>query len=244
MIRDDYPYLYETHMHTSEASKCGLASGAEMVRAAKEAGYAGVIITDHNWGGNHCIDDRLPWKEWVKEFCKGYKNAKQEGDRIGLDVFLGYEAGYKGTEFLIYGVDEDWLSTHEEIRDATIEEQYSLIKAAGGMVIHAHPFREEWYIPEIRLFPEYVDGVEALNATHIKVHNHPEFDERAINYAGRYGLPMTAGSDAHGTTMHGGGVAFKRRIRSIKDYCNAVMSGEDYLMTNGIDWFDRQGKKI
>ncbi len=248
MIREDYPYLYETHMHTSEASKCGLASGAEMVRAAKEAGYSGVIITNHNWGGNHCIDNSLPWKQWVKEFCKGYQNAKQEGDRIGLDVFFGYEAGYDGTEFLIYGVDEEWLSTHEEIRDATVAEQYSLIKAAGGMVIHAHPFREEWYIPEIRLFHEYVDGVEALNATHSssfrKAHYKTEFDECAIEYARKYGLPMTAGSDVHGTIMYGGGIAFKRKITSIQDYCNAVLSGEDYLLTNGEDWFDRQGEKI
>ena len=34
------------------------------------------------------------------------------------------------------------------------------------MVVHAHPFREEAYIPDVRLFPEFVDGVEGLNATH------------------------------------------------------------------------------
>ena len=46
------------------------------------------------------------------------------------------------------------------------KEQYELVHAAGGMVIHAHPYREEDYIPEVRLFPEWVDGVEGINATH------------------------------------------------------------------------------
>jgi len=81
MFRKEYPYLYETHMHTSEASKCGQATGAEMVRAAEKAGYSGVIITNHNWYGNHCIDESLPWEQWVKEFCKGYRNAKEEGEK-------------------------------------------------------------------------------------------------------------------------------------------------------------------
>lgn len=40
-------YKYETHMHTSEGSACGASSGAEQVEAYYNAGYAGIIITDH-----------------------------------------------------------------------------------------------------------------------------------------------------------------------------------------------------
>lgn len=249
MIRkEDYPYLYETHMHTSEASKCARSSGAMMAQAAKEAGYAGIIITDHNWYGNNCIDSGLIWERWVEEFCKGYENAKTRGDEIGLDVFFGYEANYRGTEFLIYGVDKSWLITHPLIRDASIPEQYRMIHDAGGMVIQAHPYREEDYIPEIRLFPENVDGVEGINATHSchlsQSHNDPEFDTLAIAYARQHQLPMTAGSDVHSTILFGGGVAFKRRLTSIWDYCHAILSGEDYLLTNGDRWFDKTGEPI
>ena len=162
----DYPYLYETHLHTSQGSACGIDVGREMAKACKAAGYTGIIVTDHNWGGNTAIDKGMPWEEWVNAFVKGYEDAKRAGDDIGLDVFFGYEAGYQGTEFLIYGVDKDFMLAHEELRTASVEKQYSLIHGAGGMVIHAHPFREEYYIPKIRLFPEYVDGVEGVNATH------------------------------------------------------------------------------
>lgn len=246
MNNNDYPYLYETHLHTSEASKCSHSNGQEMARAAKKAGYSGIIVTNHNWYGNTCIDTRLPWKEWVELFCQGYENALAEGEKIGLDVFFGYESGYQGTEFLIYGVDKNWLMSHPEIKDASVKEQYSLVHEAGGMVIQAHPFREESYIPEIRLFPEDIDGMETVNATHSchlsHNHNDHEFDVRALRYAKERSLRMTAGSDVHEVDMLGGGMAFKRKLNSIEDFCQAVLSGEDYLMTDGDRWYYRNGE--
>lgn len=245
---EDYPYLYETHMHTSQASKCAGSTGREMAEAAKKAGYAGVIITDHNWYGNNCIDSSLPWEQWVGAFGKGYEDAKSWGDANDFSVFFGYEANYDATEFLIYGVDIDWLIRHPRIKNASVKEQYEMIHKEGGLVIHAHPFREEGYIPEIRLFPEYVDGVETVNAAHSchlsRHHNNPEFDIRALAYAREHHLPMTAGSDIHNTGLLGGGVAFKRKLKSVKDYCNAILTGEDYLLTNGDTWFDKTGSPI
>lgn len=51
--------------------------------------------------GNTAVDRSLPWKDWVEQFCKGYEHAKEEGGKIGLQVFFGWESGYHGTEFLI-----------------------------------------------------------------------------------------------------------------------------------------------
>lgn len=245
---NEYRYLYETHLHTSESSKCARCSGADMAKAAKEKGYAGLFVTDHNWGGNTAIDPNLDWENWVHEFCKGYKSAKAWGDANDFDVFFGYEAGYNGTEFLIYGVDEEWLISHSEIKNASVERQFELIHEAGGMVIHAHPYREEDYIPEIRLFPEYVDGVEGINATHSNSismsHNDPLYDARAIEYARKNDFPMTAGSDVHSTVMFGGGVMFKTRLTSAKDYCERILGSEDYLLTNGETIYDKNGNII
>ena len=98
-------YLYETHMHTSEASACAGSTGAQMARAYKEAGYTGIIVTDHFFYGNTSVDRSLPWEEWVRRFCLGYEHAKAEGERIGLSVFFGWEACYEGTEFWY----TDWI---------------------------------------------------------------------------------------------------------------------------------------
>lgn len=248
MMREEYPYLYETHMHTCESSRCAKNTGEEMAKAYKDAGYTGIIITDHNWYGNNCIAPDLSWKEWVEEFCKGYDNARKWGEENNFSVFFGYESCYQGTEFLIYGVDKEWLIGHPEIKDASILEQYHLINEAGGMVIQAHPFRKEDYIPQIRLFPEAVNGVEGINATHSNSrstsHNEKEWDKQAIQYGLLHGFPMTAGSDMHTISLLGGGVAFKRKLTSASDYCKAIMNGEDYLLTDGENWYNKKGEQI
>lgn len=246
--RKKYPYLYETHLHTSQVSACAGSSGSEMAKACKKAGYAGMIVTDHNWGGNTAVNRRLPWKEWVVGFCKGYEDAKNTGDKIGLDVFFGWEAGYAGTEFLIYGLSPQWLLAHPEIRRASVEEQYILVKEGGGMVIHAHPFREEYYIPKIRLFPEYVDGVEVINATHSNpssmAHFDPAFDKKAADYAGKHEFFTTAGSDIHTTRLLGGGMAFSRKLTDIQDFIKAVCNKEDYVLTDGVRYYEKTGREL
>lgn len=245
---EGYPFLYETHLHTSQGSACGRNSGEDMAKAAKAMGYTGIIVTDHNWGGNTAVDRSLPWEEWMDEFIKGYQEALEYGQEHGLDVFWGYESGFHGTEFLIYGITPQWMKQHPEIWTAGIEEQYQLIHSAGGMVIHAHPFREESYIPKVRLFPDYIDGVEGINATHScrksTSHHKVEYDQKAISYAREYNFPITAGSDIHNTNLFGGGVAFKRRLASISDYCQAILGDEDYVLTNGDAVFDKRGNLL
>ena len=81
-------YKYETHLHTSEVSKCAFNTGAEMARAYKEAGFTGIFVTDHFFNGNTIIPKELDWKQKVDLLYQGYESAKSEGDKIGLDVFL------------------------------------------------------------------------------------------------------------------------------------------------------------
>jgi len=225
-------YLYETHLHTKQGSACGNNTGREMVLAHKEAGYSGIIVTDHFFYGNTAVDRSLPWEEWVHQYCAGYRDAKKAGDEIGFDVFFGWESGYDGTEFLIFGLDEEWLVNHPQIKDATVQEQYKLVHEAGGVVFHAHPFRERFYISEVRLFPEYVDGVEAFNASNEWVDGVDKFNISAAEYAKKYNFPTTSGSDIHCDIPLMSGVAFDRRLTSIQDFIELVMKGECELVNN------------
>lgn len=230
-------YLYETHMHTSEGSACAHNNGREMARAFADAGYTGIIITDHFFYGNTAVDRKLSWSEWVEKYCLGYEHAKEEGDKLGLQVFFGWESGYQGTEFLIYGPDKQWLLAHPEIKDATIAEQFSLVHEGGGIVCHAHPFREASYISDIRLFPEYVDAVEGVNASHSSFAKrslqHPEYNERALIYAEEHNFPLTAGSDQHNTDMIWGGMVFPRKLTDIRDFNRAVLNREALQLLDG-----------
>ena len=231
-------YLYETHMHTSEGSACGQNTGAEMAAAYADAGYTGIIVTDHFFYGNTAVDRTLPWREWVEAFCLGYEHAREEGEKRGLQVLFGWESGYDGTEFLVYGLDREWLLAHPEIRDASVGEQFRLVHEGGGMVCHAHPFREASYIHEIRLFPEYVDAVEGMNAANAEkgmAAKPPclEYDARAAAYAEEHGFPMTAGSDQHSTKMLYGGMVFDRKIKDMRDFVRMVIDREAVLLLDG-----------
>lgn len=248
ILDKDYPYFYETHLHTNQGSACGNNKGAEMAAACKAFGYTGTFVTDHNWGGNTCVSRELPWKEWMTLYAEGYKDAKAYGDANDFDVFFGMETGFNGTEFLIWGLTPEWFIENESFRSAGVKEQYDLVHAAGGFVAQAHPFREEPYIPEIRLFPQYADAIEAFNATHSsplsRSHNIAEWNDQALELARREKKPMTAGSDVHSTRLFGGGMAFKRRFETAKDFCEAILSGEDYILSDGIYWRKNTGEII
>lgn len=217
-------YKYETHMHTSQGSACGRSTGAEMARAYKEAGYTGVFVTDHFFNGNCAVERSLPWDEKVELFCKGYEDAKEEGDRIGLDVFFGFEYCFDAADFLVYNLDKEWLKAHPDIDKWEPRRAFRIMREDGGIIIHAHPFRERDYINHIHLFPRDVDGVEAVNGGHFP---DKDMNERAKTYAQMYGLPITCGSDAHfAGSLPGCGVAAEARIEKITEYLEFMKDGK------------------
>ena len=70
-------YLYETHLHTVEASACGKTPGKDYIDFMMAKGYAGIIVTDHFFNGNSCVPKDLPWEERVELYCLGYEHAKK-----------------------------------------------------------------------------------------------------------------------------------------------------------------------
>lgn len=216
-------YKVETHLHTYEGSLCATATGVDQVYARKAEGYDTIIVTDHFFRGNTRPNRDLPWEDYVEEFCSGYRHAKEEGDKIGLNVLFGWEDNYWGAEFLCYGPDEAWLKAHPEMKGWTPPELYREVKAAGGMVIQAHPFRQRGYLMGISVYPDYCDGIEAFNSSQPRIQN-----EHAVWYADEFGLRKTAGSDIHHEESVGGGMYFRRPIETIEDYIKAVMNYEPY----------------
>ena len=211
-------YIYETHCHTSQGSACGRMTGEELARFYKDAGYDGVIVTDHFFNGNCAVDPSLPWKKKCELYCAGYRDARRVGDKIGLTVMFGIEYSYFGTDLLIYGLDEEWLKAHPEIMDMYVKDFMRFVYENGGLIVHAHPFRQASYIDTIRLFPYDVDAVEVYNAG-----NDPKADERANWYADSYGLVKVAGSDRHGVYSEGRcAVVFDEKLESIEDYMRLV----------------------
>lgn len=185
-------YRYETHLHTCQASACGVSTGAEHVRHYKELGYQGVFVTDHFFGGNTAAPRTGPWHDRIAAFCSGYQDALKEGQRCGLDVFFGWEQTYEGDDYLIYGLSPEWLMEHPEVEGWNRREQLAGVHAAGGCVIQAHPFRVRGYLSKILIGADFVDGIEIANAG-----NDPLSDAYARSLARQRGMVCIAGSDNH-----------------------------------------------
>jgi len=220
-------YLYETHLHTAEVSKCAVSKGADYIAGYIDKGYSGIIVTDHFFNGHCALPRNLPWKEWVNCFCRGYEAAKEEGDRRGLDVFFGWEETFdNGDDYLIFGLDKTWLFEHPESRSWTRGEQYRAVREAGGCVVQAHPFRQRFYIQKVVLSTACIDGVEVINGGNEDI----SFDALAYRYAKKIGKPMIAGTDIHDASeiYHNElfGVYSEKKLNSIADFVSMILNNE------------------
>ena len=220
-------YLYETHLHTAEVSRCAVSGGAEYIAGYKNQGYTGIIVTDHFFNGHCLISRKLPWDVWVNRFFSGYEKAKAEGDRLGLDVFFGWEETFDSCDdYLIYGLGKEWLLDHPEVRTWTRGEQYRAVRDAGGCVVQAHPFRQRFYIPRIVLSTGCIDAVEVVNGGN----DDTSYNALAYRYAKKIGKPMTAGTDIHDANnidFSGPyGVYSDKKLNTISDFVNMILNNE------------------
>ena len=145
------------------------------------------------------------------------------GKKIGIKVFVGVELSYKGTDFLIYGLDKAWYLAHPEIMEMKKSEELSLMMESGALVIQAHPFREARYIDHIRLYPRQVHGVEVCNAYRTELEN-----AMAKQYAQSYGLLEFAGTDNHwaGDAKALAGIYTETPLQSEQDLIKQVLGRE------------------
>ena len=222
-MNNEKTYRYETHLHTWPVSKCGKASVRESLEFYKKLGYDGVFITNHFLDGNINIDPTIPYEERIHFYFSDYEEAVKLEKEIGIRVFCGVELSYKGTDFLIYGLDKEWYLAHPEIMDMKKSKELPLLMEQGALVIQAHPYREASYIDHIRLFPRQIHGVEVINACRNELEN-----KMAKLYAQNYNLVEFAGSDNHSADKQRklAGMCSDTPILDEKDFAERVKEGK------------------
>lgn len=232
-------YKYELHLHTCEGSACARDTAADMVKAHHQAGYQGLVVTDHFFNGNSCIDRSLPWEQRVKLYCRGYEHARAAGAQYDMDILFGIEFGTfagegHGREFLIYGVDQQFLLQNPDLLSLNRAECAKRIHAWGGYIVHAHPFRQAPYIDDSTPpDPAGLDGVEVYNHGNLRGEQDPGWNDQALAFARRYDLDMLSGSDTHWVqSTGGGGMVFDHRIRDSRALIDALKSRAGKLIWN------------
>ena len=237
-------YKYETHLHTNQGSACGRNSGADYIEPFFKAGYSGIFVTDHFFGGNTAAPREGNWLDRVDIYCSGYEAAlakaqafNKENNLLGTDrefkVFFGIEQTFDGDDYLIYGLDKKWLYDHPEIETMRHWQVFEAVNREGGLMIQAHPFRLRDYIRAIHIHPREIHGVEIYNAG-----NKPIENELAEHYAKAYDFPVTSGSDIHWVEfipnapdkLNIGGMEFDTPLRDVFDYAERIKNKEGRIL--------------
>ncbi len=227
-------FKYEMHLHTSGCSKCGISTVEEIVVAAKEMGFQGIVVTDHFYRGNTCIDRNLPWEEFVAAYEENWLRGKAFGESVGIDVIFGIEEVYNKDmkEVLIYGITPDELKAETDFRHYDLEQIFKFVDSHGGFLSHAHPFRDRPYIknPDEEPDPKFLHGAEAFN-----VSDPDDRNEMAVKYIEKYGLKPLSGGDVHVCSHRLGtsGIATEERITDTKQLAKILHSGNYRMIING-----------
>ena len=207
-------FYVQMHLHTADTSRCGEDSAENMARACKKAGYDLLVVTDHFMNANIRVSPGMTWPQKVEALMKGYRAAKAEGDKIGLNVLFGWETYTSGPEYLTYGLGEEFLLKNPDIDRLPPREYLRAVRSAGGFVSHAHPFREAYYIPSFTPLTGEIDAIEVYNAGN----DDSAWNKKALALARKTGLIELAGSDAHDVSrVMYGAVRLDRPARTMEE---------------------------
>ena len=157
----------DLHVHTAYSYDSN-ASPKEMADEAIKRGIDCLAITDHNE---------------IEGAFEAIKYAKGKP----ILIIPGIEVKSKEGDILALNVKEkipNKLSAKETIKK---------IREMGGLAIIPHPFG--WlcsFKGDIEEIAEEIDGIEVFNASIFGLGN-----KKALDFAQKFNLPFTAGSDAH-----------------------------------------------
>ena len=208
-------YKYELHCHTAETSECAAALAKDTVEFYKSIGYSGLVITDHYSFLTFGTDSAFKRQIDVDKYLKGYHCALEAaGD--DFTVLLGMETN----DYLVYGIDEDFLRKNGNMLFKGLRRFYKLVKESGAIIVQAHPFRP--YIH--RANPKYIDGCEIFNGKD----KDKDLNQKAQAWAKKEKFQIvTGGADYHRESQRGNvsGIITEEKINTNDDLVRILRNG-------------------
>lgn len=186
-------YKIETHLHTCHSSPCGKVDADTICRLYAEAGFSGIIVTDHffrytcspyAWG--------IPYDQFFSKFIEGYHRLRQAAQPYGIKIYKGAEVRFDGSvnDYLLYNYPDDLLQDPDAVFSMGLERFYALCRDAGALLIQAHPFRGKCTVAD----PRFVDGIEVANMNP-RAQNQNQLAQEFAEQNPQ--LILTCGSDFH-----------------------------------------------
>ncbi len=183
----------EMHAHTKGGSPCAEEEPSTLIKIYKEAGYGGVVLTNHLSPWAYDGYPGTTKDEKIEYYISLYKEFKKECEENGLKCFFGAEVcsydKHYFSEYLIYGLKEEHLRNNPLLFTLTQKELFDFSNENGLFMAQSHPFRKG-----VRNgFAPYMHGVEVYNGHKGHVNN----NEVARVFAKAYDLIAISGTDFH-----------------------------------------------
>ena len=161
----------DLHSHTKYSSDA-MCPPEKLIKKAIKKGMNAIAITDHNT-------------------TKGWKESLEKGKKHNFPIIKGEEIKvYTGKKKVgeIIG-----LFLNEEIKPGDPFKVIDRIKRQGGLAIIAHPYDGNRGFKSLGAYSNSVDGIEVFNSRVLKKSS----NEKAYQFARKYNIAQTGGSDAH-----------------------------------------------
>ena len=217
----------DLHVHTSEGSRCGKLTGKQIAQLYSEAGYDAVCIT------NHFSLYTAGWKakqgkfDFVSAFDEAFEIAKEEGEKLGLRVFKGYELRCyeNNNDFLAYHMPTYLLDNYKQLLSLPMKDFLAVLRQYGVKIYQAHPFRNDIKMVD----PTLIDGIEVFNG-HI---GHDSRNPMAKAWADLHpDLRQISGSDCHEECQAcGGGIITDWDVKNELELIDCIQSREFSIVT-------------
>ncbi len=159
----------DLHCH-SYYSRDGISSPKKLIKTALKKGLDGIALTDH-------------------DTTKGWPAAIKAAKKLGAVLILGEEIKTKQGDILGIFLRKEINGKGKDAGLVIAE-----IKKQQGIVVIPHPFHfHEKFRDDLEKYVDLIDGIEVFNARL----PFKSADEKALKFARKYNLAITAGSDAH-----------------------------------------------
>ena len=224
---------WEMHVHTAECDPHASVRAEDIVKLYRDCGYDGLVITDHYFALSHewFRDDVISGdqRSFLDRWLRGYRAAREAGERLGVTVLLGAEVRLDGSninDYLVYGLTEDYLYQAPLLHRLHSPEELVAALPEDACVVQAHPFRNGMTVQNP--FPLF--GIEVYNGGTELFRN-----QMAKQYAAHYGKPMLSGSDFHHPRHLGrGGILTECPVQTELELVSVLRSGR-YSLIETVD---------
>lgn len=197
----DRPWiLADLHMHTSWSHDCSIEVD-ELLDHAEAEGLGAIAVTDHNvFGGALEAVEKARGRPLVVIPGEEVKTDDQ-GEVIGL--FL----------------------TEEIPRGMSFAETVAAIREQEGVVYLPHPFDRMHAIPFPATLHRHLHEIDVLEVYNARL-LFEGYNDEAVRFARKYGLPAGAGSDAHVLQGVGTGALRMRAFEGPEEFLLSVRTAE------------------